>query len=530
MFLRIGSWKEFRRSAKIARETGKFMVPVAAECLSDFTTPVNAYRALRNNIAPLALLESVVQGSQGRYSVIAIEPFLRFTVKEELSTAESFDESAVCANLKYPFPEMSFYSARRKTTVVKSDAPLDHLQKLLAQYSPMGIPGLDCFSGGAIGYFGYEAVNIVEPAIPKHSVDDLGCPDVYLYFYNKVIIFDHIHKTIKFVVNIAAQDDIPLKKRYNEAVRMIKKIKRRLEEGGTNVAYWQKSEPISAAKNMSKKEFLSMVAKAKEYIATGDIFQVVLSQRFQKKFTAYDVFDFYRLLRHTNPSPYMFLLELEESFSLVGASPEVMVRIKGGKMLIRPIAGTRKRGETEQENRRLAADLSTDEKELAEHKMLVDLARNDVGRFARIGSVQIDGLLRVEHYSHVMHLASDVSGLLREDILPFEACLGSLPAGTLSGAPKIRAMQIIAELEPSQRGPYGGMVGWITESGLDSCIFIRSAVVKNGYIYWQTGAGIVADSVPKSEYEETLAKAKAIERVLELMEIRRKRCKNKNKR
>lgn len=523
MFLRIDSWKKFEELAKEAEKTDKFMVPVTAECLSDFTTPVNAYRALRDNISPLALLESVVQGSQGRYSVIAIEPFLRFTVKDGRSTTESFDESAVCANLKYEFPKMSFYSAQRETTLKTSDKPLEHLQQLLARYSPLSVPGLDCFSGGAIGYFGYEAIGLIEPVIQKHRTDDLGCPDVYLYFYNKVIIFDHIHKTIKFVVNIAAQDDTPLKKRYNEAARTIKRMQNRLKQGGANIAYWRKNEPAPTTANMAKDKFLSMVAKAKEYIADGDVFQVVLSQRFQKKFMPYDVFDFYRLLRHTNPSPYMFLLDLEERFSLAGASPEVMVRIKSGKMLIRPIAGTRKRGTTEQEDQRLAEDLSSDEKELAEHRMLVDLARNDVGRFAQIGSVKVEGLLRVEHYSHVMHLASDVSGLLRNDILPFEACLGSLPAGTLSGAPKIKAMKIIAELEPAQRGPYGGMVGWMTENSLDSCIFIRSAVVKNGNIYWQTGAGIVADSVSESEYEETLVKAKAIERVLALMETWRKK-------
>lgn len=529
MFLKIEGWKEFKESVKRADADGKFMAPVTAECLSDFTTPVSAYRAFRDNISPLVLLESVVQGSQGRYSIIAIEPFLRFTVKNDRSEAESFNESTICANLGYKFPEMSFYSKQRKTKIETSDKPLEHLRQLLARYSPMDVPDLDCFSGGAIGYFGYEAVNLIEPIIPKHPIDDLSCPDVYLYFYNKVIIFDHIHKTIKFVVNIAAQDEIPLKKRYNEAVRTIKRMQNRLKQGRTNIAYWRKNEPAPTSANMTKGEFLSIVAKAKEHIAAGDVFQVVLSQRFQKEFMPYDVLDFYRLLRHTNPSPYMFLLELEERFSLVGASPEVMVRIKNGKMLIRPIAGTRKRGITERENQRLADDLSTDEKELAEHRMLVDLARNDIGRFTQINSVKVEGLLRVEHYSHVMHLASDVSGILRGDIFPFEACLGSLPAGTLSGAPKIRAMQIIAELEPAQRGPYGGMVGWITDNSLDSCIFIRSAVVKNGNIYWQTGAGIVADSNPESEYEETLAKARAIERVLELMEARRKKCKRKKK-
>lgn len=524
MFLKMTSYDEFANAVETAGNTGITLVPVVAECLSDFITPVSAYRALRENISPLSLLESVVQGRQGRYSIIAIDPFLRFMVKNGISTEESFNEFATCALMMYDFPAMSFYSRQRMTAAKTSKKPLKHLNALLQRYSPMKVPDLDCFTGGAIGYFGYEAVNLIEPAASKHQIDDLDCPDIYLYFFNKVVIFDHIDKTIKIVVNVMPSNGVNLINTRNMAIREIKKIKARLDKGcGESRAYWSRIKPADTEANMSREDFISMVKKAKEYIASGDIFQVVLSQRFSREFMPYDVFDFYRLLRHTNPSPYMFLLEFEEKFSIVGASPEVMVSIRNEKMLSRPIAGTRKRGQTEKEDEELARDLSTDEKELAEHKMLVDLARNDVGRFAKIGTVNTEGMLRVEYYSHVMHLASDVTGLLRDDVMPFEACLGSLPAGTLSGAPKIRAMEIINELEPSCRGPYGGMVGWITEKSLDSCIFIRSALVKNGRIYWQTGAGIVADSIPESEYEETIIKARALERVLKLMEKRRRK-------
>lgn len=524
MFLKKTSLKEFRLLGKEAKEKGKIMVPVMAECLSDYITPVNAYRSFRKNNSPIALLESVNQGAQGRYSIIALDPFLKFKVNNGVSTAEAFDEHSTCTLMNYDYPYKSFYSNQRITTTATSKDPLQHLQKLLIRYSPINAPGIPCFTGGAIGYFSYEAIKLFEPEIKKNPVDDLECPDVYLYFYNKVVIFDHVNKVIKFVVNvIVPQDKKSIDKEcYDMAMKEIKKIKDCLEKGHNEAkTHWRHINQAPIKSNMTKNDFIVMVEKAKELIEDGEIFQVVLSQRFYREFSPYSSFDFYRLLRHTNPSPYMFHIELEENFVLVGASPEVMVRINNGEILIRPIAGTRKRGKTKQEDEKLAHELSEDKKEKAEHEMLVDLARNDVGRFSKIGSVKIDDMLRVEYYSHVMHLVTDVRGTLRSEVQPFIACLGSLPAGTLSGAPKIRAMQIISELEPSCRGPYGGLIGWITSDSLDSCIFIRSAVIKNGKIYWQTGAGIVADSKPANEYDETIAKALAIERVLDIITKRR---------
>jgi anthranilate synthase component 1 len=274
---------------------------------------------------------------------------------------------------------------------------------------------------------------------------------------------------------------------------------------------------IAVTSNFTQKDFEDMVRKAKEHIAAGDIFQVVLSQRFETPFPASRSLDFYRLLRRANPSPYLFHLDFGNGFKLVGASPEVMVGIQNRDILIRPLAGTRKRGASAEEDSVIGQELSNDLKEQAEHRMLVDLARNDVGRFSEPGSVKVDSLMRVEPYGAVLHMATDVRGKLKSGISSFEALLGCLPAGTLSGAPKIRALQIISELEPCQRGPYGGAVGWFTDTDLDTCIFIRSAVITNNKLYWQTGAGIVADSDPTSEYNETLAKSTSIRNVLKQM-------------
>ena len=390
---------------------------------------------------------------------------------------------------------------------------LDWLKEMLRRDCPPSHPVLP-FIGGAVGFFSHELITLIETTVPTHSVDPFRLPLGEVYFYSRVIVFDHEEKKMHFVVNVDVSDKGSASA-YREGCKGMVELQR-MSEGSAPPMRIPLIGPVGS--NMSKEEYLNMVLRAKEYIASGDVLQVVLSQRFQ---TSYENdasgLTLYAKLRELNPSPYMFHMDCRsatERIAFLGASPEIAVHIERNTMRIRPIAGTRKRGATPEEDKRLAEELQTDPKELAEHRMLVDLARNDVGRFCKANSIAIPELMEVEPYSHVMHLTSEVAGELREGVHPLDAALGVLPPGTLSGAPKIRALQLIAELEKSRRGPYGGAFGWMTDQALDTCIFIRSALLHKEKLYWQSGDGIVADSTPEGEYQETLDKARAIETAL----------------
>jgi len=493
MTLHQTSREEFGIACQEAFKAGKRLVPVCRTLFADTITPVQAYRALDGDDNPAALLESVIQGNHmGRYSIVACDPFFRFVSTGKKACAERLDDG---------------------TRLVQPESdPLELLQCFLKAFSPMKIPGLSCFTGGAVGYMGYESILLIETSVKRHEADDLQCPDIFMYFYRHVLVFDQAKQQLHIVVNVFLDHG----NAYESALAELNALQERIYTPGVDEQSITIEEaPISS--NMTKEEYLEMVKEAKKHIIAGDIFQIVLSQRFSRSFTG-STLDFYRVLRLTNPSPYMFHLNFGDGFTLVGASPEVMVRLTDGNMLIKPIAGTRRRGATDEDDAKLAAELLADEKEIAEHIMLVDLARNDVGRHCEYGSVKPRNVKTVEMYSHVMHIVSEVHGKLRYDVIPIEAIVGSLPAGTLSGAPKVEAMKLISRMEKGCRGPYGGAIGWFADTDSDTCIGIRCALVKDDVMYWQSGGGIVYDSVPEAEYEESLAKARAIRSALEIME------------
>ncbi|MEP6955300.1 MAG: anthranilate synthase component I, partial [Chthoniobacterales bacterium] len=391
---------------------------------------------------------------------------------------------------------------------------LDEVRKFMARYRFVPQPELPRFAGGAVGFLGYEAASFFEPKAPAADRDELHLPEMLFMITGSILVFDHRLRSLKIVANAFLEDGTP-EEVYARAAETIGAIAEKLarpselpliptEAGAT--------EP--ARSNFSREGFESAVERAKEYIRAGDIFQVVLSQRFELDFKR-DALDFYRCLRFVNPSPYMFCLQFGDEFALVGSSPELHVRLCGDTVEIRPIAGTRRRGATVEEDEGNAAELLADPKERAEHIMLVDLARNDVGRIAEFGTVRLTELMNIERYSHVMHIVSNVTGRLRAGCDGFDLVKATFPAGTVSGAPKIRAMQIIRELEQTRRGCYAGAIGYFGFDGnVDSCIALRSAVLKDGKAYFQAGAGIVADSDPRSEFEETISKASAVQRAL----------------
>jgi anthranilate synthase component 1 len=400
------------------------------------------------------------------------------------------------------------------------DDPLRLLEETMAEYRTPPMPGLPRFCGGAVGYAGYDTVRYVE-RLDHPPLDDRQLPDLCFALYDRMVIFDHINKTIAVVAH-AHVDPANPGASYTEACRRVDELVERLKRRNAELPLSDIAPGGSLDRkyhsNFGPGDFEKAVEKAKEYIRAGDVFQVVLSQRFTTQTTA-QPFDIYRTLRVVNPSPFMFYLSLGPDLRLVGSSPEIMVRVEGDKVTIRPLAGTRKRGKTEEEDQRLADELIADPKERAEHIMLVDLGRNDVGRVARYGTVQLSDVMQVERYSHVMHICSNVIGRLQPGMSAFDALRSCLPAGTLSGAPKVRAMQIIDELEPHRRGPYGGAVGYVDFCGsMDTCIALRTMVIKGQTVYVQAGAGIVADSVPASEREECENKAMGLLRALEIAE------------
>lgn len=473
------------------------LIPVYREIIADTETPVSALAKLGRGPAAF-LLESVEGGERlGRYS---------FLGNSALYTFRSYGHRV----------ELGFPDGRRVQERVQD--PLARLEELLAAYRPAPVPGLPRFYGGAVGYVAYDAVRFLE-RLPDGNPDVLGTPDLAFMITDAVIVFDHVARRIQVVVNTLVNGDPG--QAYDQAMRRIEDIIGRLH-GDAGLAPLSGLDLGAAAAprfraNVTRDDFCRAVRRAQEYIAAGDIFQVVLSQRLSAPLRR-DPFDVYRVLRSVNPSPYMFYLNFGDH-QLVGSSPEVMVRLEGRRAELRPIAGTRPRGRNPLEDQRLEAELLADAKERAEHIMLVDLGRNDLGRVCRYGSVRVDELMVVERYSHVMHIVSNVSGELAPGYTAFDLLRATFPAGTVTGAPKVRAMEIIDELETTRRGPYAGAVGYIGFSGnMDSCITIRTVIVQDGQAHVQAGAGVVADSEPEREYQETLNKAQALLKTIALAE------------
>ncbi|MEK7849522.1 MAG: anthranilate synthase component I [Candidatus Omnitrophota bacterium] len=483
-------FKEFKKLSKMGN-----IIPVYKELLADLETPVSAFMKMDKKSEYSYLLESVEsQQTIGRYSFIAVDPSLVFESKNKKVTFTRF--------LK---------GQKRQRSYQCLSSPLDELRVLLAGFKFVPVRGLPRFCGGLVGYMGYDMVRFFE-TIPDKNTDELNAPDCLLMLSDTLVIFDHVNRKIKIVSNAILDSKAPLllKKSYDAAVKKIDALVRSLKKPIRHLP--EPKEATSKAEvtsNMTKSAFKNAVLKAKEYIKRGDIIQVVLSQRFRTKLKNKPI-DIYRFLRSINPSPYMFYMKLSD-LTLIGSSPEMLMRCEDGLVQTRPIAGTRPRGKDEGEDKLLALELLNDAKEKAEHLMLVDLGRNDLGRVSQYGSVRVDEFMQVEKYSHVMHIVSNVTGLLRKDKDVLDALISCFPAGTVSGAPKIRAMEIIDELEGTRRGPYAGALGYFSFSGnLDSCIIIRTIAVKNSYVYMQAGAGIVADSKPQKEYDETVNKAKAL--------------------
>ena len=490
------------------------LVPVCRTLTADLETPVSAFLRAAWAERECCLLESVENGEQvGRYTFIGIEPFKRIVARgREVTITEG-----------------------RKVVQVDDDI-FAVLRRALAGHKPARLEGLPPFTAGAVGFFSYDAVRQIE-RLPETAPDELKVPDACLLFFDAVLAFDHVRKQIWLVVTADLTRHKPTDA-YERAVKRLDKLEARLRQPLPKLATSHATGKLEVVHRTPKRHFLKSVERAKEYIAAGDIFQVVLSQRFDVE-PKVDSFQVYRALRQVNPSPYMFFLRFDPEgplggladkqkrpskkgkaptalLELIGSSPELLVRVNKGKVEYRPIAGTRPRGVDETEDARLEAEMLSDEKERSEHVMLVDLGRNDVGRVSQYGTVKVDKLMYVERYSHVMHIVSAVEGKLRPELTAVDALRACFPAGTLSGAPKVRAMEIIEELEPARRGIYGGAVMYADFSGnLDSCIVIRSLVTTRGKGYVQAGAGLVADSVPEMEYRESINKAQAVIRSIE---------------
>jgi anthranilate synthase component 1 len=504
------SLEEFIEKAKEGN-----LIPVYKEILADMETPVSAFR--KTDMGDYAyLLESVERGEKlGRYSFLASSPSIIF--KSKGSQVEIIE--------------------RGKSQVRTASDPLEVLKGLMAQHRPVSDPKLPRFIGGAVGYLGYDMARCFEPRLQaSRRLDDLNLPDAVLLLTDTLLVFDHLKHKVKVISNayIRGAPEIA----YREAVRKVEGLIGQLRKPAplevpskkevplrplTGLASRASNYPkgevfsIKIESNLTEEDFKKNVQRAKEYIRAGDVIQVVLSQRFHTEIHV-PPFDIYRALRTVNPSPYMYYLKCGD-LRLIGSSPEILVRAEDGMVGVRPIAGTRPRGMTPREDEALARELLADPKERAEHIMLVDLGKNDLGRVAEFGTVKVNELMVIERYSHVMHIVSDITGGLTEGKDAFDVLRACFPAGTVTGAPKIRAMEIIQELEPIGRGPYAGAVGYFSFSGnLDTCITIRTIVVKGSHAYVQAGAGIVADSVPAKEYQETLNKAQALVKAIELAE------------
>jgi len=497
-------YKDFLRLSRDAT-----LVPVAKSISADLLTPVSAFLAVADGEPDAFLLESVEGGEKiGRYTFLGIRPFLR---------------------LESRGAEITIERSRGKVERRRGNV-FDVIKELLQQHRPATMEGLPPFTAGAVGYCAYDVVRRLE-SIGEHAADDLDVPDCVLMFFDRVLAFDHLRHQIHIVASANVTSETP-KRAYERAVRDIARIEKKLA-AGWKPAHWRKTaaksklakSKLKSRARTPKLKFLESVRRAKEYIAAGDIFQVVLSQRWDFE-PGVAPFDLYRALRTVNPSPYMYFLRFgagkkngrkdPAGMHVLGSSPEMLVRASGRTLEYRPIAGTHPRGRDEAEDAALEKKMLADEKERAEHVMLVDLGRNDLGRVSEYGSVKVRALMYVERYSHVMHLVSALAGRLRPELNAMDAFAACFPAGTLSGAPKVRAMQIIEELEPTRRGVYGGSVLYADFAGnLDSCIAIRTLLMKGKKAYLQAGAGIVADSDPEREFEETENKARAVLRAVE---------------
>ncbi|BCS54614.1 anthranilate synthase component I [Geobacter sp. SVR] len=470
------------------------LIPVYREIMADMDTPVTAFKKLDDGRFGF-LLESIEGGEKwGRYSFLGSSPSL--IVRSRGNRVEIIENGAA--------------------TTIESADPLNCIRDLLSRFKPVEVEGLPRFFGGAVGYMGYDMVRHFE-RLPSDKPALIDAYDAYYLITDTIVIFDNVRQKIKVVSNAHLDGDTTPEQAYSDATGKIDAIIRRLRmplPTGTSPAA---ASPVQLNSNVSRADFEAAVEKAKEYVRSGDIIQVVLSQRFSGELSA-DPLDIYRVLRTLNPSPYMFFLRLDDTV-IAGASPEVMVRKEGERVELRPIAGTRPRGATIEEDARLAEELLADPKERAEHVMLVDLGRNDLGRVCDTGTVEVSELMVVERYSHVMHIVSNVHGTLSGGRDCFDLVRATFPAGTLSGAPKVRAMQIIDELEPVRREVYGGAAGYFSFSGnMDLAIAIRTLVIKDGMVHLQAGAGIVADSDPAAEWQETVNKAKAARRAIEIAE------------
>ncbi|MCL1981326.1 MAG: anthranilate synthase component I [Proteobacteria bacterium] len=475
------------------------LVPVYRTIIADLDTPLTIFAKIAGADPHAFLFESMEGGEKwGRYSFIGLDPLLIFTSHG--------------GTVRIEYPGLAMDSDQR------SDVnPLDELRRLLASFTVSNAPGLPRFYGGAVGFLGYDMVRFMEKVPDRHPPLDL--PDSSFMVPRIVLIHDAIQQTLTVVCNVWKKGDADSLRLYEAACHRIGQIITQLAQPIPQqfVAQDQPTEPHRFIANMNEAGFAAMVEQAKEYILAGDIIQVVLAQRFHTELQV-KPFALYRALRHINPSPYLFYLR-QGDLLLIGSSPEILVRLEDGDIELRPIAGTRKRGNSPEEDLALERELLADPKERAEHLMLVDLGRNDVGRMAEAGTVTVRDLLVIERYSHVMHIVSGVHGKLRAGRDQFDVMAACFPAGTVSGAPKIRAMEIIDELEPSRRGPYAGAVGYFGFSGnMDFCITIRTFILNNNDLWIQAGAGIVADSDPKKEYEETINKAMGLRRALELAE------------
>ncbi len=482
---------------------GHKLVPVYRRLLSDSLTPVGAFHLLDQG-GYASLFESVIGGEKvGRYTFVAMDPFLSLTARGNQVTVKS--------------------EAGEETLTL--DDPLVELRRRLAEFPAAHLPELPPFTGGAIGYCAYDVVRYVEN-LQHPPLDDRQLPDLCFGLVDRMLVFDNVSKTL-YVIAMARVDkfagDFPAA--YADAQQRVDEWVAKLSQAAPLPPVdiqLTKTLSLQFKSNTTAADYQDAVKKCVEYIRAGDIFQVVISQRLQLELGC-DPFEVYRTLRVVNPSPFMFFLRTPET-TLVGSSPEIMCRVYDGIVTVRPLAGTRKRGETDEEDRRLADELLADPKERAEHVMLVDLGRNDVGRVARFGTVKLSDVMCIERYSHVMHITSHVTGELRPELDAFDALKACLPAGTVSGAPKVRAMEIIDELEPHRRGPYAGAVGYIDYAGnMDTCIALRTLVVQGNQAYVQCGAGIVADSDPESEYQETLNKARGLLLAIEMTQKRAER-------
>ena len=467
------------------------MIPVSRVLYSDIRTPIEVLRRLKSVSRHCYMLESMESADRwGRYTFLGYDPRLELTCTDGVLRIDAGTELAV-----------------------ENADPAVYIRRMIEENRSPRIEGMPPFTGGLVGYFSYDYIKYTEPGLKLDAEDEENFKDVDLMLFDKVIVFDHLRQKIILIVNIKTDG---AEENYRKALRELDDMASLVTEGTPaqipSLKIKSDFRPL-----FQKKEYCCMVEKAKQYIREGDIFQVVLSNRLEAEAEG-SLFDTYRVLRTANPSPYMFYLSSDD-IEIAGASPETLVKLENGRLYTFPLAGTRPRGKTEEEDRRLEEELLADPKELAEHNMLVDLGRNDIGRISRFGTVKVEKYMWVERFSHVMHIGSTVSGEIREDKTVLDAVGAVLPAGTLSGAPKIRACEIINELENNKRGIYGGAIGYIGFAGnLDTCIAIRIAFRKNGRVFVRSGAGIVADSVPEKEYQECINKARAVTDALKAAE------------